>query len=310
MPASRSLTDNHRGILYMVAASTGFIVNDTFVKLASEDMSIAQIIVLRSFIALPLVILLAVQQGAFRGFRLKGSRFLWWRTLGEIACTGLYLTALANMDIANSTAIMQTVPLATTAAAALLLGERVGIRRWSAILVGLAAVLLIVRPGMQGFNGWSVLALASVAFVVLRDLCSRMMPISLHPLTVAAVSLVALIGLGFAMLPFGHWAPLTLSSLLYCLGSGLVLTASFLFIVMAMRHGEIAVVSPFRYTIMLWAILIQIVVFSVWPDIPTLVGSAMLVATGLYTLYRERQVKSGLAPAARSQPTATAPSPR
>ena len=89
------------------------------------------------------------------------------------AATALYLTALAHLEIANATAIAQLTPLAMTASAALFLGERVGIRRWTAIGIGFLAVLLIMRPGMQGFNAWSLLALGSVSFVVLRDLSSR-----------------------------------------------------------------------------------------------------------------------------------------
>jgi drug/metabolite transporter (DMT)-like permease len=102
-----------------------------------------------------------------------------------------------------------------------------------------------------------------------------------------------MIPLGFAMLPFQSWEPLTLRAIIYCGMSGVFLSASFVFITLAMRHGEVAVVAPFRYAILLWAVVLQIVIFGAWPDSLTLVGSALLVATGIYTLYRERKVRGG-----------------
>ncbi len=291
MPPATSSSENTRGILFMLGASAGFILNDTCVKLASEELSVGQIVVVRSVIALPIVLLIAMRQGALGNFRAMSERFIWLRAAGELGATAFFLSALAHMDIANAMAIIQLVPLAATAAAAILLGERVGLRRWTAIAVGFCAVLLIVRPGMQGFNVWSLMALIAVGFIVLRDLASRQLPGGTHPLAVTCLSLAAMIPLGLAMLPFSFWAPLTMRGLLLCAGSGLLLSAAFVMITEAMRHGEMAVVSPFRYAILLLAIIIQIVVFSVWPDPLTLVGSAILVATGLYTLYRERQVK-------------------
>lgn len=291
MPSFQALSDNSRGIVFMLAAVTAFIFSDTCVKLASDELSIAQIIVVRSLIACPFVVLLGLRQRAFRNMRAMAERFMALRVLGEVAATALFLTALAHMEIANATAVLQIVPLATTAAGALFLGEKVGMRRWSAIFIGFLAVLLIIRPGLEGFTGWSLLALASTGFIVLKDLSSRLLPLSTHPLAVSAWSIVAMVPLGFAMLPFEYWAPLTLRGTLLCAVAALFLSLGFVLITYAMRHGELAVVQPFRYAILLWAVLIQIVVFSAWPDSLTLLGGAILVATGLYTLYREARRK-------------------
>jgi len=300
-------SENHRGILFMLATVTGFAFGDAFVKLASADLSVAQIIIIRSLIAAPVVALIAWQQGALTGIRKMAERFIALRAVGEVGATAIYLSALAHLDIANATAILQIVPLATTAIAALLLGEPVGLRRWAAIGIGLLAVLLIVRPGMEGFNGWSLLALASVGFIVLRDLSSRLLPASTHPLAVSTLSVVVMIPLGLAMLPFQSWEPLTARAIIYCGLSGMFLSASFVFITLAMRHGEIAAVAPFRYAILLWAVVLQITVFGVWPDSLTLIGSALLVATGLYTLYRESKVKGRNAAALAGLPTIVPP---
>lgn len=290
MPSASSLSENSRGILFMLGASAGFILTDTCVKLASDELSIGQILVMRSIIALPVVILVGVQRGAFGSFGFMAERFFWLRAVGELGATVFYLSALARMHIANSTAILQTIPLAVTAAGAILLGERVGVRRWSAILIGLVAVLVIIRPGLEGFTIWSISALVAVGFIVMRDLSSRKLPEATHPLAVTALSLAAMIPLGVAMLPFSFWAPMSAAALLLCAGSGILLSFAYVMVIEGMRHGEIAVVAPFRYAIMLLAIVVQISVFSVWPDMLTLGGSAVLVATGLYTLYRERKV--------------------
>lgn len=307
MSPANSASENTRGIVYMVAACSGFVINDTCVKLASADMSIPQIIVIRSLIALPLVALYCWRQGLIANLFAIRDRFLWLRTAGEIGGTATFLSALARLEITNITAIAQLTPLAVTGGAALLLGERVGIRRWSAIVIGFLAVLLIIRPGMSGFNAWSLMALVSVGFVVLRDLSSRAMPLTIHPLTVTIVSIAALIPLGFAMLPFSEWRPVTLPALAYCAASALTLTVAYVLVVQAMRHGEIGVVAPFRYVFLVWAIAIQITVFAVWPDALTLLGSLILVATGLYTVYRERKVKGRRAASQDAAPAALPP---
>ncbi len=159
---------------------------------------------------------------------------------------------------------------------------------------------------MEGFNVWSVSALIAVVFVVVRDLSSRMLPPQTHPLAVSCLSLAASIPLGLAMLPFSFWAPITTRGMLLCAGSALSLSFAYVMIVQAMRHGEVGVVSAFRYAIMLMAIVVQVAVFASWPDTLTLAGSAVLLATGLYTLYRERKVKGGEA-TLTSEPAAYPP---
>jgi drug/metabolite transporter (DMT)-like permease len=296
MPPAQHINENTRGILLMVAACTGFILNDTCVKLASEELPVPQIIVLRSLIALPLVLLVCWQRGILAQLLHVRERYLWLRTLGEIGGTATFLSALARLEITNITAISQTVPLAVTAAAALFMGEKVGVRRWSAIAIGFAAVILVIRPGTAGFSPWSLLALCSVGFVVLRDLSSRAMAARINPLTVTVVSLVTLIPLGLVLSLWTPWQPVSARALGLTIGSAVMLSIAYVLVVQAMRHGEISVVAPFRYVFLIWAILIQIAVFAVWPDSLTLVGSGILVATGLYTVYRERKLKGRGAP--------------
>ena len=281
-----ALSDNASGIVYMLVASACLIVNDTSVKLASQDIAVSQIIVLRSLLALGMLLTVCWWLGLLPGAEVLGNRFLWLRTAGELGATGTYLSALARLELASATAILQTAPLVVTVAAAVILRERVALGRWIAIAIGLFAVLLIIRPGTSGFTLWSLVALASVGFIVVRDLSSRMMPAPIHPITVALVTVTCCLPLGLGMSSFEPWLTVTPRAFLLCLVGAVTLSSAFAFLVLAMRAGDVAVVSPFRYSLLLWAVVIQIVLFSTWPDLATIVGSVLLVATGLYTFWR------------------------
>ncbi len=304
MLPSITAPDNRKAIMLMLLAMAAFVFNDAATKLASEELGTGQIILVRGLIASPIIIAAALWQGAFRNPAFLVHRAVTLRMIGEVVATGLYLTALFNMPIANATAILQTVPLATTAAAALILRETVGIRRWTAIAIGFAGVLMIVRPGSEGFNGWSLFALASVGAILLRDLSSRVLPANIPAMGAIALSSVMVTALGALMTLFGDWRPISPDNLLYLCISGFFLIGGYYFMLEAMRTGEISAIAPFRYTILLWAIVIQIVLFGAWPDWLTMLGSAILVATGIYTLYRERVVSgdSGEPPIAAQPP--------
>ncbi|MYZ47443.1 DMT family transporter [Rhizobiales bacterium L72] len=273
----------------MLAAMAAFLGNDTLVKLTAADLPVGQIIFLRSLFATPL--LLAV--GIIQGERLRHSRTLLHpsvalRTLGEIGSTSFYLSALAHLPIANATAILLLVPLATTAGASLFLGEPVGARRWAAIATGFLGALVIVRPGTAGFDHWSVLALVSVLFVTTRDLSSRLLPDRVPVFTVSALTSLATGCVGLLMRLGEDWQAVPAVDLVRIAGSAALLSAGYVLILRAMRSGDVAVVAPFRYSNMIWAIALQVVVFAAWPDTATLIGSAILVGTGLYTFHRER----------------------
>lgn len=287
MAATPSASDNRKGILLMMAAMAGFILNDTFIKVASDDLPTGQIIFLRGLLATPLILLLAWRFGALARLSALRNRFVGWRTVGEMGSTALYLTALFNMPLANATAILQIVPLITTAAAAVFLRERVGPRRWSAVALGLLGVLLIIRPGLEGFNAWSLVALSAMGFIALRDLSSRLLPPEAPTLGVTLVAAVAVTILGAGMGLAENWQPLSPRLLALLAIAALFLTGGYALIIQAMRVGEISAVGPFRYTIMLWAIALQLAVFGEWPDLLTLAGTAIVVATGIYVFFRE-----------------------
>lgn len=287
------LSDNTRGILFMCASMAGFSLNDAAMKAVTAEMPLFQAIFLRGMLStLGLLILARVTMGGLRLVPPAGDRGpVLWRTLGEVGSTAFFLVALTHMPLANLSAIMQSLPLAVTLTAALVFGDKIGWRRLAAILVGFAGVLVIIRPGAASFDAWSVVGLASVAFVVLRDLAtrrfSRAMP-SAVPAVWASVAVMAMGGAGIAV---DGWQTPTPSALMGVVIAASFLIAGYMMAIKTMRVGDLGLVAPFRYTSLLWAILLGWLAFGTLPDGWTLIGSGIVVASGVYMLLRERQVR-------------------
>jgi drug/metabolite transporter (DMT)-like permease len=288
--AGSRLAENLRGAAFMSAAMLGFSGNDAFMKSVGDELALTQAVFIRSLVTTLLIAVLAWSQSALRlppGRRDR--RLIGIRCLAEIGGTVCFLTALFNMPIANASAILQSLPLAVTLAAAVFLGEPVGWRRYLAIAIGFAGVLIIVRPGSDGFNVYALWALASVGFIVLRDLSTRRLAWHVPGISVAFITsagLTAAAGLaGFV----DDWVPLTLRQAVVLAAAGLCLIVGSVAGVTAMRRGEIGFVQPFRYTLLLFAMVYGLALFREVPDVWTLTGSAIVVGTGLFTLHRERR---------------------
>ena len=176
-------------------------------------------------------------------------------------------------------------------AAALFLGEKVGWRRWLAIAIGLAGVLIIIRPGMEGFSVYSIWALVAVGCVTIREIATRKLSADLPSLPVALATAIAIGGLGAVMLPAVEWAPVSASALSLICGASLAIIGGYLFSVMTIRIGDIGFVAPFRYTAMVWALILGLLMFGEIPDMPTITGTVIIILTGLYLLHRERSVR-------------------
>jgi len=286
------LSENLRGILLMCASMAAFTINDTFMKSVTQTLPLYQTIGLRGVIAVLGLAILALLTGAhrFRPSRGDGALIL-FRSLADVAATILFLEALLRMPLANLSAILQTLPLAITLGAALVFGDRIGWRRMTAILVGLIGVLIIIRPGTEAFDHWALLGVASVACVVVRDLSVRKVRGQVPSALVALGAAVAVTLMGWTGAVFQGWQTPTGSEAARVLGAGLFLVVGYLTSVSAMRHGDIGLVAPFRYTSLLWAIVLGLLVFGDLPDGWTLVGAAIVVGAGLFTLWRERQLR-------------------
>ena len=201
-----------------------------------------------------------------------------------------FLYALVNMPIANATAILAALPLSVTVAAAVFLNEPLGWRRISAVLVGFVGVMLIVQPGTDGFNAFSLSALLAVVFITGRDLVTRRMGPGLPSLGVALITACAVGVFALFLSLLEPWVPLGLRDLLFIACSAVFIIGGYLFSIMVMRVGEVAVVAPFRYTGLVFALIFGLLFFAEWPNVLALLGAAVVVATGIYTILRERAV--------------------
>ena len=283
------LSDNARAALFMVVSMAGFVVNDTFVKLAADHISPPQIMAVRGVVASLLLFLLAWRMGALRPLAMAMKPRLLVRTIADITATLSYITALSHMPIANASAIFQALPLTVTLGAALFLGEPVGWRRWAAIAVGFVGVLVIVRPGTDGFTIYSLAVLASVAASAVRDLTTRRMDPKVPSLFIAMITAIAVSLLGWLLIPLaGGWRPMPALTLVHLSCAAASIAVGYIFIVQAMRIGDMGFVAPFRYAVLVFALILGLVVFGDLPSPLTLLGAAIVVASGLYTLYRER----------------------
>lgn len=276
----------------MVACMAGFSVNDALIKLVAGQTALFQSIFLRGIFAFIFVLGLLIYQHKTRPISFQFSKpdriAIAWRILGEVGGTICFLTALMHMSLASATAILQALPLAITLCAALFFGEHVGWRRYSAIAVGMIGMLFIVRPGAADFNAYSLLAVGAVGFIVLRDLATRRLSPQVPSMAVTLITTVSVTTMGAVFSMFTPWPALAIGNVLLLALAAVGLLIGYLFSILTMRIGDVGAVAPFRYSILIWAILLGIVLFDDWPDQWTLIGALLLTISGVYTLHRER----------------------
>ena len=283
------LNDNLLGAALMTCCVLAYVLNDAVMKLLFADIDFFQAIFLRGLVSLPPILIMALMtKTLLQKYSAKNQRLMIIRILAEIGTTVTFLTALKHMPLANVTAILQSLPLAITMAAAIFLGEPVGWRRWSAICVGFTGVLIIIRPGLAGFNSYSLLALAAVILLTVREISTRQLDNKVPTVTVALSTTLGITAFAALMLIGTEWAEINFVSWSLIIAAAAAVTVATLLSVVAMRTGDIGFVSPFRYTSLIGAIGLGILLFGDWPDGITLLGAAIIAFAGIYSLYREQ----------------------
>jgi drug/metabolite transporter (DMT)-like permease len=284
---------NLRASLLMVGAMAGFAVEDAIIKYLSALMPVGQIVLVIGLGGGGVFCALARARGlrVLSPEALRGAVLL--RNLAEMVSAALVVLAIALVPLAVVTAILQAMPLVVTLAAALFLREPVGWRRWSAILVGFAGVLMILRPGSAEFDPAALLAVAAVLALTARDLATRRVPAGVHSLQLTAWGFASVVPAGLLLLAVVYEPPVAPSAiewawLLAGLTAGIFAYAA---LVGATRMGDIAVTTPFRYSRLVFAMAIGVAVFGERPDAMTLAGSALVVGAGLFTLWRELRLR-------------------
>ncbi len=282
------MSDNMKGALLMTAAMALFAIEDMFIKLAAAGLPSGQIVFVLGACGAPLFFLLAWHRGEAIFTKDALHPAVLARNLGEMVGTLGFIIALAALPLALVLSVMQAMPLVVTMGAALFLGESVGWRRWGAILIGFGGVLLVIRPGLQGFDPTALWLILGVIGMGGRDLISRKIPARLGNAQVSAWGLMAVTLLGALMMLHGGVAAIAPQDALWLLGGVIFGTAGYLAITTAARTGEVSIVAPFRYVRLVFAMIIGVLVFAEYPDVYTLIGAAIIVTSGLYAFMRQR----------------------
>jgi len=274
----------------MAVSMAAFTINDAITKAVSSEMNFGQIMLVRGLFAIMLIAALALHRRALRPLRSLMLMPVVLRVAAEVAGTVAFLTAIVHLPLANTAAIFQALPLAVTLGAALFLGEPVGWRRWLAVTAGFIGVLIIIRPGIEGFNRFSLFALVAVIFFAVRDLATRPIPAQMPSLLITLVTTATVTVAGAAILfPLGGWAPLSTRALGLLALAAILVLVGYQYVIMALRSGDISAVAPFRYSALLWAMGLGYLVFGDIPDTMMLTGASIIVLSGLYAFYRERK---------------------
>jgi drug/metabolite transporter (DMT)-like permease len=283
MKNSRNLT----GILAMCAAMALFVVNDTLVKLAAVSLPTHQILFVRGVFASVLICAALIALGEHRHLDGLKHPMVVLRCAIEVFVAYTFIGALATLAIADITAILLLSPLMITVIAALVLKEQVRWRRWTAVLVGFLGMLLVIKPGGSGFQAAALLAFVSTCGVALRDIVTRKLPSNVPTLLVAASSIVVMTITGGAISLASPWIPVSPQALVYLGAAAIMVLLGNIAIIIAFRDVDVSAVSPFRYTLIVWAVIAGYIVFGDAPGPAQWAGIGLIVGSGIYTIYRE-----------------------
>ncbi|MBC6439821.1 MAG: DMT family transporter [Rhodospirillales bacterium] len=283
-----------KGLLCMVAGCALVTFNDAILKWLTTDYPVGQIMFVRAIFVFPPILLLALNEGGLSNLRVRNVKGHAVRS-GIVVCgMFLFVTAISLMPIADALAIAFAAPLLGTVLAVPMLGERVGWRRWSAVIVGLCGVVVALKPTGEGIALAALLPLGAAVTGALRDIVTRRLSVSDSSSSILMVTTVAvmLAGLVSSLAPVVGWHAVAWQAMTWehiglLAGAGVLLAGAQYLMIEAVRYAEIGLVAPFKYTSIVWAVILGYLVFDTVPDVWIVTGSTIVIASGLYILHRE-----------------------
>ncbi len=295
-------SDNNRGALLMVGSMLAFAFEDLFLKRAATALPPGQVVAMIGAAGALCfwAVARAMGQPILIRAALSGPALI--RSVSEAGATMLYITALALIPLSVNAALLQASPLVVTMAAALFLHEKVGWRRWSAISIGFVGVLIILRPGTDGFQAAGLLTVACVFILAARDLSTRMMPAQIGTFQLTTWAYIALVPAGLLLMALRGTEPVAIDPKHWVDLTGALLTGlvGYWAVTAAMRVGDVSFIAPFRYSRLVFALILAAIFLGERPDIWMICGATLVIGSGVYTYLREAQLKRTLAKA-RSQ---------
>ncbi len=281
---------NIRGSIFMTLAMANFALEDMFVKAASDTLPLGEILILFGLGGTIAFISLARKKNEPIFHRDILSPPIIIRVFCEVTGRLFYALAITLTGLSSASAILQATPLVVVMGAAIFFGEQVGWRRWLAVIIGFIGVLMILRPGVEGFEFASVFAVVGTLGFAGRDLATRAAPPVFSNMQLGIYGFFVLIPAGMIMMPYtGGLVWPDAASGLKVLGAIVFGVIAYYSLTVAMRTGEVSVVTPFRYTRLIFALITGVIIFSERPDAATLVGSLIIILTGVYSLLKSRK---------------------
>ncbi len=266
--------------------------NDAVLKWLTGEYPVGQLLFFRGLFVLMAISVIVWRSGGFEVIRFNS---LWGQAqrAGFAFTSGfLFITGISFLPLADAIAITFAGPLFITALAGPMLGEAVGWRRWAAVFIGFIGVLVMVRPSTEALQLAALLPLGASLAGALRDITTRRISAHETSMSILLFSTVAVIVFGLGTLPFG-WSPVTLPDLSLMALSGLFVGGAHYFLIERFRWAEAALLAPFKYANMIWAVIFGFVIFGDLPDSWTLSGAAFVVVCGLYIAHRESLAAKG-----------------
>jgi len=281
------------GSLWMIAAMAVFAIEDALIKAVSATLPMGQILIIFGGFGAAIFALIARSKGQSLRNPDVLSKPMRIRAGFEITGRLFYFLALAMIPLSAATVILQATPLVVVAGAAIVFGEQVGWRRWTAIFIGLAGVLIIIQPGSDGFSALSILAVIGMLGFAGRDLASRAAPASLSATVLGFYGFLAVVvaGVAFSLwdqAPFVRPDSQTAATLLGAILAGV---AAYTCLMTAMRTGDVSAVTPFRYTRLIFGIALGVILFGERISTAMVIGSALIVTSGLFILWQSKRAR-------------------
>ena len=287
---STSPSSNLRGIAFMVIATGVFSTNDALMKLATTGLPPYEVLFIRGVMASILMLPLVLLTGNGGHLHHVVDRWVLIRNSFELLAVLCFIVALANMPIADLSALGQISPMLLLLGVALIYREKIGAARLALITVGFVGALLVAQPGASGFSPYAILGVVSAMCVAARDIAGRKVGSNIPaPIVAYATLLLVMVGAGITTLVFEDWVMPSARHLLLLAGSGLFLSLGHLFIFLSYRNAATSAVAPFYYLFSVWAVLSGLFVFGTFPNALALCGIGLIVASGIAVVFLDRR---------------------
>ena len=289
------MSENFRGALIMMICMSAFVLNDAFVRLAGDSLPLAQILFIRGLITTAVLLSFAIYGGVFSLTISKKDKWrIFFRSIAEGFTAYFFLTAVMNMPFANVTAILQILPMTVTLAAAFVFKEKVGVFRSLLIIFGFLGVILIINPSADGFNLYAIYALIAVVLITTRDLITRKLSSEVPAILPTVSASIGVLLFSVILLINTPLQPLNTQNSLFISLAAFFIIFGYYTAVLVMRIGEISFISPFRYTAILFALILGLVFFDEKPDIISFVGIVIVMLAGIVLMMRNSSVQKNI----------------